>query len=99
VITAYAGAELQSDDPAALAARWSEAVDLPVATGAGGDPEIALDDAVLRFVQSTDGRGDGLGGLDLHVADRAHVLAAAEERGLKRSDDRVDVCGVRFRLV
>ncbi len=99
VITAYAGAELQSGDPAALAARWSEVVDLPIATGAGGDPEIALDDAVLRFVQSTDGRGDGLGGLDLRVADRGHVLAAAEERGMKRSDDRVDVCGVRFRLV
>ena len=100
VITAMVAAELQTDDdPAALAARWSEVVDRPLSTDADGNPTIELDDAVLRFVEATDGRGPGLGGLDLAVADRDHVMAAAAERGLAVDGDVVTVCGTRFRLV
>ena len=51
-----------------------------------------------RFVEARDGRGPGLGGLDLAVADRAAVLGAARERGCYVSDEQVDVCGTRFYL-
>jgi hypothetical protein len=37
--------------------------------------------------------------VDLVVADRARLLAAAERRGRRVSDDLVNICGVRFRLV
>ena len=74
-------------------------VDRPLSTDADGNPSIELDDAVLRFVEATDGRGPGLGGLDLAVADRDHVMAAAAERGLAVDGDVVTVCGTRFRLV
>ncbi len=95
---AMTGAELQSPDPNALAARGAEILDRPVATGASGAPEIALDNAALRFVEAADGRGEGLGGVALEVVDRAAILAAAKARGLEAGGDWVMVCGTRFRL-
>lgn len=99
VISAMVAAELQGDDPAALARQWSAALARPVTSDAAGNPSIALDDATLRFVEATDGRGEGLGGLDVAVVDRDRLLAAAEQRGVRVSDDLVVICGTRFRLV
>ncbi|MDP6706090.1 MAG: VOC family protein [Alphaproteobacteria bacterium] len=93
---AMIGAELQSDDPARLAARWAEILDRPLIEGAV--PEIALDNAKLRFVEDRDGRGEGLGGVDLEVADRQAILDAAGARGASIDGDVVTVCGTRFRL-
>ena len=98
-VTAMTAAELQSDDPAQLAARWSEVLQRPANRDARGNPEIALDDAVLRFVRATDGRGEGLGGIDLAVVDRAGLLQAAEAHGLLGGDEMVTICGTRFRLL
>jgi len=84
-ITAMPAAELQSDDPERLARRWSEVIERPVELR-DGQPVIALDDATLRFAVATDGRGEGLGGLDLTCADPARA-------GLVR------LCGIRFRLI
>lgn len=92
------GAELQSDDPAALAVRWSEVLARPVEDGATG-PELALDDATLRFVEATDGRGEGLGGLDIELADREHVLREADSRGRRTGESTLLICGTRFNLV
>ena len=60
LVAGIAAAEIQSPDPDRLAARWSEILQVPV-----DGNEIALDNATLRFVEATDGRGEGLGGLDL----------------------------------
>jgi hypothetical protein len=54
--------EIQSEDPAALSARWSEFL--------GRDPyglTIALDQGTIRFVEASDGRGEGLSGIDVSV--------------------------------
>ena len=99
VVRGMVAAEIQTDSPAALAARWGEVLARPVTFGAGGRPEIALDDATLRFVPVTDGRGEGLGGLDLETFDRRRVLEAAEARGCRVSDDLVMICGIWFLLV
>lgn len=58
---AIAAVDLQSDDPAALAARWAAVLGLPV-TGAG---TINLANAALHFTLAVDGRGAGLGGLEM----------------------------------
>jgi hypothetical protein len=92
-------AELQSPHPQALAARWSTIIERPVTPGRGGAQEIALDLGVLRFVQATDGRGEGLSRIDLKVADRQAILKAAERQGKTVADGTVTVCGTRFRLV
>jgi len=106
-VAGISAAEIQSPDPAATAARWSEIAEIPVArsvaAGASGTgsaaPSIALDDAVLRFVPVTDGRGEGLGGIDLVTRDRGAVLDAARRRGLARGDAQVYLCGMRMNLV
>jgi hypothetical protein len=99
VVRGIAAAEIQTPDPADLAARWGQIVELPVKADTEGRPSLHFDNADVRFVQERDGRGEGLGGVDLVVADRARLLAAAERRGRRISDELVHICGVRFRLV
>ena len=101
IATTLTAAELQGGDPAAMAARWSEVLQVPLDADPEGHPTIQLDDAVLRFVEDTDGRGEGLGGLDVAVVDREHAITAARHHDLKVSEDDsvVMLCGVRFRLV
>jgi Glyoxalase-like domain len=98
VTSALLAAELQSNDPERLAARWSEILERPVARTRAGEPQIALDVGILRFVRDRDGRGEGLGGLDLAVRNKDYSRAAATRRGCPTGDDIVTVCGTRFRL-
>lgn len=99
VVSKILAAELQSPDPDTLAKRWSEIAEIPLSRDAEGNPEIPLEDARIRFVVATDGRGEGLSGLDLAVVDRKRLLDAAESRGRRVSDDLVNVCGTRFTLI
>jgi len=99
VVRSLVAAEIQDDDPAALAAIWSEVLDRPVESEDGGNHVIRLDDASLRFVTTTDGRGPGLGGVDLEVADCDRLVEAAEVRHCRVSDNAVMICGLRFYLV
>jgi hypothetical protein len=90
-------AGLQSDDPAALSERWGAILDRPVKP-ADGVATIELDNASLRFVEATDGRGEGLGGIEVSVVDVNAAVAAATARGLVRNGD-VSIGGVRINLV
>jgi hypothetical protein len=85
LIQAMTAAELQSEDPERLAHRWSEMIERPVCMQ-DGQRVIVLDDATLRFVEATDGRGEGLAGLDL-------VCGEPARRGLAL------IGGIRFRLL
>jgi hypothetical protein len=49
-------------------------------------------------VPDRDGRGEGLGGVDLVVADRDRLLVAAADRGLQVDSEVVLEGGVRFGL-
>jgi hypothetical protein len=99
LVSSIVAAELQSADPGALAARWGDIAELDVGADAAGNPCIALDDAILRFVEATDGRGEGLGGIDVKVEDRDAVLIGARVRDCYVSDEQVDIGGLRVRLV
>jgi hypothetical protein len=99
VVSGYSAVELQSADPRGLAERWAKIAELPLRNDARGRIEMALDNAAIRFVEASDGRGEGLGGIDLVAADRKRVLEAAERRGLRQGDDRIEICGTRFYLV
>ena len=96
---AMTGAELQGEDAEKLAQRWSDVMTLPLTHDERGRPTVQLDDASLRFVTATDGRGEGLAGLDLACADRPGVLARARVRGLPVYGEVVVACGIRFSLV
>jgi hypothetical protein len=99
VTAALLAAELQSADPPALAARWGEIVERPVSRSVAGEPQILLDLGSIRFVRDADGRGEGLGGLDLRAANPRRITDAATRRGHRVDGDTVTLYGVRFRLV
>jgi hypothetical protein len=96
---ALVGAELQSDEPAALAARWGEVFARRPEPKRDGTHEIVLDSGTLRFVPARDGRGEGVGGIDVEVADARAILARAAARRLPVHGDTVEICGTRIRLV
>jgi hypothetical protein len=99
IVQAMPAAEVQSTDPIALARKWSAIIERPVGTDAAGAPEIRLDLGAIRFIEAADGRGDGLGGIDMTVTDRARLGDRAEALGLTIEDDMILVGGIRFRLV
>src|SRR5215210_6653172 len=63
VVSGIAAAEIQSPDPERLATRWSEILERPLVHAES--LTIELDNAMLRFVDAADGRGEGLGGIDV----------------------------------
>jgi hypothetical protein len=83
VVSDLVAIDIQAADPAELSKRWGLALDRSVSA----DHEIALDDAVIRFVVDDDGRGDGLAAADLVATDRG------------RAGEAVELCGFRFNLV
>ena len=99
VVSDIVAAELQSPDPETLSKRWSAIANIPLKQDAAGHFEMPLKNAAVRFVKATDGRGEGLGAIDLMVANRERLLKVADGRNLKISDSQVMICGVRFNLV
>ena len=98
VVSAITAAELQSPDPEALARRWADIAELDLEYDGDENPVIQLDNASLRFVPDNDGRGEGLGGIDVAVVDRDAVLRGARSRGLDHTDQMVMVAGIRVYL-
>ena len=95
VVVGIAAVEVQTPEPERVAARWAEILERPVVE----DNVIALDEGAIRFVPDIDGRGEGLGGVDLVTADPALAIARANQRHLPVEVDTVTAAGVRFRLV
>ncbi len=98
VVSGYSAVELQSHDPQSMAQRWADIAGIPLQQDDHGRLSFPLENADVRFVEATDGRGDGLGGVDIVVTDVQGLLTTAEQRGCRVSDDQVQVCGVRFYL-
>ena len=94
---AISGVELQCEDPPALAKTWAEIAGAAVQVK-NGDPVVTLDNGYLRFVEIRDGRGPGLGGIDLRVNDRDAIIRDAKSRNCHVSGNQVSVCGTRFHL-
>jgi hypothetical protein len=93
-----AAAELQSDNPGRLAGRWSEILRRPV-RDVSGVPTIDLDLGALRFVPATDGRGEGLGGIDVKIPRHERARFAARQKEVAEEDGALMLCGTRVRLV
>lgn len=96
-IGAIAGAELQADDPKAMAERWASVL-RSEAVQDGDAWNVPLDGGVCRFVPDRDGRGEGISSVIVTVNDRDAVLAAAKERGLPYDANSVTLCGTRFQF-
>lgn len=97
-VTGIAAAEVQCDDPEAVARRWGEIAEIDI--DASGDLfQMPMDNATVRFVPCRDGRPEGLGAIDLITADAEAVLAAAERHQCRSGDRQVMLCGIRMNLV
>ncbi len=97
-VSGISGVEIQSPEPEPLARRWSEMAEIDLGTNDDGQSTLEIDNATVRFVQETDGRGEGLGAIDVTTVDRDAILAGARERGCYVDDDRVDLVGIRVNL-
>ena len=93
-----AGAELQSKDPAQMAARWAQVLGSAAAEDAGVW-RIRLDEGEIRFTVDRDGRGEGLSAFDLVVRDIDAVHAKAAARGLIDANGTMVLAGTRVRLI
>ncbi|MDP6953329.1 MAG: hypothetical protein QGF53_11295, partial [Alphaproteobacteria bacterium] len=98
VVSAITAVELQSPAPQPLAECWSEIAGLDLLSGDLG-PEIHMTNAAVRFVEARDGRGEGLGGMDLAANDAEAAKARAHALGCAVDGDTITVCGTRFHLV
>lgn len=99
VVSELVGVELQSDNPADLAALWSRVLDLPATRDAGDCYRIDLRNAVIRFVTAIDGRGTGVGAIDIRAVDRSRLLSAADARGCRKNNDELILGGLRINIV
>ena len=88
-------AELQCDDPEAVAKKWSEIAEIPLVE----ELNLELDNASLRFIPCSDGRPEGLGGLDLSSPGKLEILQTADSLGLQTGDSQVQICGMRLNLL
>ncbi len=95
-VAGIVAAEIQTDDPKKVAARWSEISEIALAADG---ITLPLDNATVRFVRCADGRPEGLGGIDIGCNDKTAILAAAKRRGLAIHDDTIMLCGMRLKLV
>jgi hypothetical protein len=98
VVDGIRAVELQANDADAVAARWSEITDLPVERDAGGRPALSFDGDAIRFLPDSDGRGNGVAGIELSTTDPDRARAAAADRGLAGDDGVITLCGTRILL-
>ena len=99
VVEGLAGAEVQSDDPDAMAKRWGAALGVPVEAGDEG-PVLRFDEGgFVRFVPIADDRGEGVSALAFRARDADAARTVAKARGLLDAEGRITACGVRIELV
>jgi hypothetical protein len=91
-------AEIQCDDPIAVATKWSAIAEIPLDRSAA-QPTLPLANASVRFVACSDGRPEGLGGIDIETNDRSAIIAAGKRRGVLTGDGQVYLCGMRMNLL
>ena len=97
-VTGIAAAEVQCDHPQTVADRWSEIAEIPLGE-VDGQAALILENGTVRFVECTDGRPEGLGGIDVTTSDASAILSAADEIGLATSDNQIQLCGMRINLL
>ena len=66
---------------------------------AAGVASIELDLGTLRFVPARDGRGEGLGGIDVKIPRHQRARFAARQKDVTEENGVLMLCGTRVRLV
>lgn len=98
-VLGISAAEIQADDPEALASHWGKILDLSPSKRNGDQWTLSLENATLRFVPCQDGRPEGLGGMDVRCSDRAAIMASAQQHDAVIGENLIHLCGLRIHLV
>lgn len=98
-VSGIIAAEIQCNDPRSVAHRWAEIAETEVRENNSTAWSISLANAALRFVECTDGRPEGLGGIDIAVNDAAAILQDAAAINAKTGDRQIQLCGTRINLI
>jgi hypothetical protein len=98
IVHAMTAVELQSSDPATLAKRWSAIAATELSYDSDGRTVLPLENALLRFVEALDGRGEGLSAVDLKVENIKSVLSNAAKRSAVSGESQITIGGVRLNL-
>ncbi|HEY2776035.1 MAG TPA: VOC family protein [Candidatus Binatia bacterium] len=94
-VAGIAGVEIQSEEPDRLAAHWQELFGL-------GTPRrpatfVLPDGGFVRFVEDTDGRGEGIHSIVLETSHAQAIRTQAAARGLAiDADGAIVIAGVRM---
>jgi hypothetical protein len=91
------GVSIGADDPAAMAARWSQVLGLGAPAVHGATQRLVLDGGWIDF-ETADARGEGITGYTLAVAGREAVLHRARGLGLDVACHAVTLFGTRVEL-
>lgn len=97
-VRGIAAAEIQCDEPEKVARRWAEIAQIDL-DESDNVYRLSLENATLRFVGCSDGRPEGLGGIDLITTDRAAIMAAAAPFNAITGENQVTLCGMRMNLL
>jgi hypothetical protein len=95
VTQALTGVEMQSPDPAGLAAHWGRILGIEPDRTTAGEAELRFPNSVFRFVH---GKDEIMSGLTFRVADAAKIRDVAAARGYDVSDNCFQIAGVTFSL-
>ena len=98
IVSGISGVELQSPEPDRLARRWSDMAEVDLGVDEAGNPSFEFDNCTVRVVEDTDGRGEGLGGIDVTVENHDVLMAGARARDCVIADDQVAIAGLRVYL-
>ena len=96
-VSAITGVQIQCADPAAAAEKWSQAFNREITVHAGV-PALCYEAGEVRFVEDSDGRGDGLQMVDMQASDMDAIETAAQRLSLPLVNRCVTVCGTVIRF-
>lgn len=88
--------EVESPDPADLAAHWSRLIDRPLRNDTSGAPRMDFDLGAARFVRASAGTPERLSTMVVQMTDPGAALAAARRRGLGERDGGFTLAGIRI---
>lgn len=92
------GIEVETPEPAGLAAHWSRLTEVPVARDADGRPSLRFDLGAASFIETPGGSPERLAALRVDVQDPLAACTAARAAGLPVEGDGVAarflLCGV-----
>ena len=99
VVAGIAGVEIQAEEPAKLAGRWADVMGRSAVWDGADVHELVLDEGHVRFVPPGDRRGEGISVVELRAVDSDRARTVARERRVSPDGTRIEIGGVRFRLV